>query len=122
MNAVDALNAPALASLIAALPDGMVVTDPAVTDGYRHDRALDPSAGEPLAVVRPRRTDEVQTVLRWATANRVPVVTRGAGTGLSGGPPLWTTASCCRRRRCATSPSTRSPGPRYASPACSMPR
>lgn len=85
MNAVDALNAPALASLIAALPDGMVVTDPAVTDGYRHDRALDPSAGEPLAVVRPRRTDEVQTVLRWATANRVPVVTRGAGTGLSGG-------------------------------------
>jgi len=36
-------------------------------------------------VVRPRRTEEVQTVLRWAGANRVPVVTRGAGSGLSGG-------------------------------------
>src|ERR1700710_458437 len=60
-------------------------TDPAVTDGYRQDRALDPSAGKPLAVVRPRRTEEVQTVLRWAAANRVPVVTRGAGSGLSGG-------------------------------------
>jgi glycolate oxidase len=74
-----------LTSLIAELPDGMVVTDPAVTEGYRQDRALDPSAGKPLAVVRPKRTEEVQTVLRWATANRVPVVPRGAGSGLSGG-------------------------------------
>ncbi len=74
-----------LAGLIAELPDGMVVTDPTVTEGYRQDRAFDPSAGKPLAVVRPRRTEQVQTVLRWATANRVPVVTRGAGSGLSGG-------------------------------------
>ncbi|AKN16497.1 oxidoreductase, FAD-binding protein [Mycobacterium haemophilum DSM 44634] len=74
-----------LTSLIADLPDGMVVTDPTVTEGYRQDRALDPSAGKPLAVVRPRRTDEVQTVLRWASANRVPVVARGAGSGVSGG-------------------------------------
>src|ERR1700722_2402482 len=63
----------------------MVVTDPAVTEGYRRDRAFDPSAGKPLAVVRPRRTEEGQTVLRWASANRVPVVPRGAGSGLSGG-------------------------------------
>lgn len=74
-----------LAGLIAGLPDGMVVTDPAVTEGYRQDRAFDPSAGKPLAVVRPRCTEDVQTVLRWATAHRVPVVTRGAGSGLSGG-------------------------------------
>lgn len=53
----------------------MVVTDPAVTDGYRQDRAFDPSAGKPLAIIRPRRTEEVQTVLRWASANQVPVVT-----------------------------------------------
>src|SRR5580704_7912485 len=63
----------------------MVVTDPAVTEGYRQDRALDPSAGKPLAVVRPRRTEEVQTVMRWATTHQIPVVTRGMGTGLSGG-------------------------------------
>jgi glycolate oxidase len=79
------VNADALAGLIGGLPDGMVVTDPTITEGYRQDRAFDPSAGKPLAVVRPRRTEEVQTVLRWATANRVPVVTRGAGSGLSGG-------------------------------------
>ena len=74
-----------LAGLVAELPDGMVVTDPAVTEGYRQDRAFDPSAGKPLAVVRPLRTEHVQTVLRWASANRVPVVPRGAGSGLSGG-------------------------------------
>jgi len=79
------LNSDVLTSLITNLPDGMVVTDPAVTEGYRQDRALDPSAGKPLAVVRPKRSEEVQTVLRWATLNRVPVVTRGAGSGLSGG-------------------------------------
>lgn len=74
-----------MADLIASLPEGMVVTDPAITDGYRQDRAFDPSAGTPLAVVRPRRTEEVQTVMRWATAHKVPVIPRGAGTGLSGG-------------------------------------
>ncbi|HEY0229171.1 MAG TPA: FAD-linked oxidase C-terminal domain-containing protein, partial [Mycobacterium sp.] len=79
------MTAAALADLIADLPDGVVVTDPAVTEGYRQDRALDPAAGKPLAVVRPRRTEEVQTVMRWASAHRVPVVTRGAGSGLSGG-------------------------------------
>lgn len=80
-----AVSSDALASLIADLPDGTVVTDPTVTEGYRQDRAFDPSAGKPLAVVRPRRTEEVQSVLRWAAAHRVPVVTRGAGSGLSGG-------------------------------------
>ncbi|EUA86243.1 FAD binding domain protein [Mycobacterium ulcerans str. Harvey] len=116
------MNADVLASLIAGLPDGMVVTDPTVTEGYRQDRALDPSAGKPLAVVRPRCTEEVQTILRWAGANRVAVVTRGAGSGLSGGPPPWTAESCCPPRRCAISRSTRSPAPRSVSPACSTPR
>ena len=74
-----------LDSLIADLPDGMVVTDPTITEGYRQDRALDPSAGKPLAVVRPLTTEHVQIVMRWASAHRVPVVPRGAGTGLSGG-------------------------------------
>jgi glycolate oxidase len=74
-----------LASLIAELPDGMVATDPAIIEGYRQDRARDRSPGKPMAVVRPHRTEEVQTVMRWASAHRVPVVPRGAGSGLSGG-------------------------------------
>lgn len=74
-----------LAELITELPDGAVVTDPDILASYRQDRAADPDAGMPLAVVRPHRTEEVQTVLRWATAHKIPVVPRGAGTGLSGG-------------------------------------
>src|SRR4051812_23261500 len=79
------MNSEALAALIAELPEGVVVTDPDIVASYRQDRAADPNAGTPLAVVRPRRTEEVQTVLRWAGAHGVPVVPRGQGTGFSGG-------------------------------------
>ncbi len=79
------MSAEALASLIAELPEGVVVTDPDIVASYRQDRAFDPTAGTALAVVRPRRTEEVQTVTRWATANKIAVVPRGMGTGLSGG-------------------------------------
>lgn len=75
----------ALDDLLAALPEGTVVTDPDIVASYRQDRAADPNAGTALAVVRPRHTEEVQIVMRWATANRVAVIPRGAGTGLSGG-------------------------------------
>ncbi|KWX23101.1 FAD-linked oxidase [Mycolicibacterium wolinskyi] len=75
----------ALTGLIAQLPDGVVVTDPDILASYRQDRAADPDAGTPLAVVRPHRTQEVQTVLRWASKHQIAVVPRGAGTGLSGG-------------------------------------
>ncbi|MFE3794804.1 FAD-binding oxidoreductase [Nocardia tengchongensis] len=63
----------------------MVVTDPDVLGGYRQDRALDPDAGTALALVRPLTTDQVAATVRWAAAHRVPIVPRGAGTGLSGG-------------------------------------
>lgn len=79
------MSATRLSTLIAELGDGVVITDPDILGSYRQDRAMDPAAGMPLAVIRPTCTEEVQTVLRWATANRVAVVPRGAGTGLSGG-------------------------------------
>ncbi|HOW66533.1 MAG TPA: FAD-linked oxidase C-terminal domain-containing protein [Candidatus Paceibacterota bacterium] len=39
----------------------------------------------PEAVVFPRSTEQVAQVLQWAQKARLPVVTRGSGTGLSGG-------------------------------------
>lgn len=39
----------------------------------------------PLAVVWAESVEQVQTVVRLAAEHRVPVVTRGAGTGVSGG-------------------------------------
>ncbi|WP_347954935.1 FAD-binding oxidoreductase [Gordonia aichiensis] len=74
-----------LAELIDELAPKTVVTDPAVVAAYREDGAHAPSTAEPLAVVRARSTADVQATLRWAGRHRVPVVPRGAGTGLSGG-------------------------------------
>ncbi|HEY2042236.1 MAG TPA: FAD-linked oxidase C-terminal domain-containing protein [Jatrophihabitans sp.] len=74
-----------LDNLVDDLGEDIVVTDPAVMEAYRRDWAKDPNAGMPLAVVRPRNTEQVQATMRWATANCVPVVPRGAGSGLSGG-------------------------------------
>lgn len=74
-----------IATLAAGLPDGAVLTDPAVIEGYRRDAAADPKAGLPRAVVRAVSTEDVQAVLRWASAHGVAVVPRGAGSGLSGG-------------------------------------
>lgn len=74
-----------LTELAAELPDRMVVSDPDILAGYRQDRALDPDAGTPLALVRPSTTAEVQTIIRWCAAHGIKVVTRGAGTSLSGG-------------------------------------
>lgn len=62
-----------------------MVTDPDIIDAYRHDRAMTVEPGRPLAVVRARTTDDVATTLRLADEHHTPVVTRGAGTGLSGG-------------------------------------
>ena len=39
----------------------------------------------PVAVAFPLTTAEVAAVLKWATARRVPVIPRGAGSGLAGG-------------------------------------
>jgi len=71
--------------LIDALGQTRVLTDPDVTDRYTRDQAEWAPSGAPLAVVRAQNTDQVQTVVRWCLAHGVPVVARGAGTGLSGG-------------------------------------
>lgn len=74
-----------LRELIDLLPADAVLTDPDVLAGYRQDWAKDPAAGTPLAVVRATGTADVCATLRWADEHRVPVVPRGAGSGLSGG-------------------------------------
>jgi glycolate oxidase len=75
----------ALAELVGSLPAGVVTTEPATMEAYRFDRSQDEGAGMPLAVVRAEDAGQVQTAVRWAAQHRVPVVPRGAGSGLSGG-------------------------------------
>ena len=50
---------------------------------YEYDGSVD--RGTPVFVVLPETTEEVSEIVRIARENSLPVVARGAGTGLSGG-------------------------------------
>ncbi|MEV0910504.1 FAD-binding oxidoreductase [Streptomyces hokutonensis] len=67
------------------LPPDQLATDPRTLAAHSTDRSGTRPDGVPLAVVHARRTEDVTVTLRHANALRVPVVPRGAGTGLSGG-------------------------------------
>jgi glycolate oxidase len=71
--------------LAARLPGGRLLTDPASMEGYRRDEAHLVTAGTPLAVLLADDTAQVSAALAWAAEHRIPVVPRGAGTGLAGG-------------------------------------
>jgi len=75
----------ALAELASTLPDDVLLTDPIRLEAYRYDWAREPSAELPLAVVRATDAAHVQDAVRWAARHQVPVIPRGAGSGLSGG-------------------------------------
>ena len=62
---------------------GMVVHHPDDLLVFEYDGSVD--RGVPTAVVFPENTDEVSRVVSLAHREGVPVVPRGAGTGLSGG-------------------------------------
>src|SRR5260370_6390728 len=74
-----------LNALIDALPDGRVITDPDIGEGYRRDQTSAVVPGKPLCLVSARGTGEVAATMRWASEHGVPVVPRGGGTGLAGG-------------------------------------
>ena len=61
-----------------------VLVGDAIAEAYTHDEALTAAPVAPAVVVRPASTAEVSEILRIARDQRVPVVARGSGTGLSG--------------------------------------
>jgi glycolate oxidase len=71
--------------LRAGLPEDRVVTDPDVLRSYAHDEAEWAPWALPAALVRPRGAEDVQATVRACIKHETPLVTRGAGTGLSGG-------------------------------------
>jgi glycolate oxidase len=77
-------SAPVL-GLARLLPAGHVVTDPAVLAVYSRDQAEGAAYTLPAAVARPRDTAEVASLVAFCADRGIPVVPRGAGTGLSGG-------------------------------------
>lgn len=71
---------PALAGV---LPPEQLITDPVALLTYNRDAGLDP--GMPDAVALPTSTTDVARLMQWAAQHGVPLIARGAGTGLSGG-------------------------------------
>ena len=73
-----------LAQLRAALGDSAVLTDADVTASYQRDMMPLAPYGLPLAVVVPVDADGVAAAVRACAHAGVPIVPRGAGSGLSG--------------------------------------
>jgi glycolate oxidase len=73
----------ALNELRAAIGAERVSTDPAELIVYAYDGAW--AEGRPAVVLHPEKTRHVAEVLRIADRERIPVVPRGAATGLAGG-------------------------------------
>ncbi len=66
------------------LDPGSILTEPSECAARASDST--PVQGQtPLAVLRPRTSADVATILRMATAMGQPIVTQGGRTGLSGG-------------------------------------
>jgi glycolate oxidase len=74
-----------LRAIEARLPDLRLVTDPSDLDPYRRDETAYLQGGLPLAVALPGSTADVAELVRLCGEHDVPMVPRGAGTGLSGG-------------------------------------
>ena len=84
--------------------DAWVIVDADRLLAYESD-GLTAYRRTPRAVVLPRNTDEVSRVLGILSQEAVPVVPRGAGTGLSGGALADGDATCS-----SSTPGTDSPG------------
>jgi glycolate oxidase len=74
-----------LAAVAARLPTLRLLTDEADRDSYRRDETPFVETGLPGAVALPTETAQVAELVRVCGAFDVPIVPRGAGSGLSGG-------------------------------------
>jgi len=78
------LSTPPLDDLAAFLAPAQILTAPEDLIPYSFDGTA-ALKQLPLAVVLPETTAQVSALLKWADRTGTPIVTRGSGTGLSGG-------------------------------------
>jgi glycolate oxidase len=62
-----------------------LITDPDITATYSKDQAPFAPSAPAAAVLLARSTEEISKALAFCSERKIPVVTRGAGSGLSGG-------------------------------------
>lgn len=73
-----------LAAIETSLPELRLLRDPVDRESHRRDETAHLATGLPLAVALPTETRQVAELVRLCAAHDVPIVARGAGTGLSG--------------------------------------
>ena len=95
MDLIDALRA--------RLPDECLQTDADVIEAYSHDRAIFEAHGTAAVLVMPRNTDDVVAAVEAANEAGVPIVPRGAGTGLTGAANASTAAVSAAHGRLSAS-------------------
>jgi glycolate oxidase len=76
---------PILDQIRTARPELRLLTEATDTEAYRKDETEFVPFGHPLAAAFPTSTEEVCAIVKICAEHRVPVVTRGGGSGLSGG-------------------------------------
>ncbi len=74
-----------LAAIAAREPSIRILTDPGTREAHRRDETAWLATGLPLAVAEPATTAQVAALVSLCAEFGVPMVPRGAGTGLSGG-------------------------------------
>jgi glycolate oxidase subunit GlcD len=74
-----------LDALRAIVGPGYLLTRPEEVACYDLDASIARPSGAALAVALPASTDEVAALVRVAAAHNLPLVSRGAGSGLAGG-------------------------------------
>ncbi|HEX4787765.1 MAG TPA: FAD-linked oxidase C-terminal domain-containing protein [Actinospica sp.] len=74
-----------LGALAAAVGAERTITDPGLIPDYCRDEHSYVTPGLPCAVVLAASVADVQAAVRWAAEHRVPIIPRGAGTGIVGG-------------------------------------
>jgi len=79
------LTAAQVERLVDRLGPAKAVTDPERVANYCRDEHSYVTPGRPCAVVLAESAADVQAAVRWAAEHRVPVIPRGAGTGIVGG-------------------------------------
>ena len=118
--------APSERELVSRLIDelgGAVRTDDEAREAARVDKSGWLAPGRPVAVVEAATIAEVQTTMRIASEFGVPVVPRGAGTGLAGGAIgspgeiVLSVRGCGRCSRSMSPTSSPSWSPGYSTPS-----
>jgi glycolate oxidase len=65
--------------------DALIITDPAVLPSYSRDQSQIAKNGLPAAVLLAKNEAEISATVKFAFENSIPIIARGAGSGLSGG-------------------------------------